>query len=395
MRRLLLLVGAVVLVDTMFFSAITPLLPTYVERFDLSKAGAGVLSGSYAAGAVIGTLPAGWLAVRAGSRRTLLLGLSLMAVSSVGFAFAGSVALLDLLRFVDGIGGACAWTGGMGWLVSVTPAEQRGTTIGKAMSAALAGVLLGPVLGAVAQGVGPEVPFSVVGLFAASLAVVASRMPAPSVAALGVVERPYVTAWRETRVRLGAWLVMVPALVFGTVEVLAPLALDGLGASGLAIGAVFLVAAAIEGVAQVFAGRATDRLGRGAPIRLGLTGTLAFLLVVTVPQVAWLLAAVVVAGCVLSGIVNTPAMTLMSDGVDRAGVEHGLGFAIVNFVWGGGQVVGAVAGAALAGATSDVVPYLLLALVCAGTLAGLRGRSAALAPTAMRTASSAARPVHS
>lgn len=385
MRRLLLLAGAVVLVDTMFFSAITPLLPTYAERFDLSKAGAGVLSGSYAAGAVLGTLPAGWLAVRAGSRRTLLLGLSLMTVSSVGFAFAGSVVLLDATRFLDGIGGACAWTGAMGWLVSVTPAAQRGTTIGKAMSAALAGVLLGPVLGAVAQAVGPEVPFSVVGLFAALLAVVALRMPVASAPPV-VTERPYATAWREARVRLGAWLVMVPALVFGTVEVLAPLALDDLGASGLAIGAVFLVAAGIEGVAQVFAGRATDRLGRGAPIRLGLGGTLAFLLVVTVPEVAWLLAVVVVAGCVLSGIVNTPAMTLMSDGVEGAGLEHGLGFAIVNLVWGGGQVIGAVVGAALAGATSDVVPYLLLALVCAGTLVGLRGRSAALAPVPVREA---------
>ncbi|HEX7290055.1 MAG TPA: MFS transporter [Conexibacter sp.] len=379
MRRLLLLTGAVVLVDTMFFSAITPLLPTYAERFDLSKAGAGVLSGSYAAGAVVGTLPAGWLAVRAGSRRTLLLGLTLMAVSSVSFAFAGNVALLDATRFLDGIGGACAWAGGMGWLVSLAPPEQRGATIGAAMSAALAGVLLGPVLGAVAQGVGPEVPFTVVGAFAALLALAALRMPAPP-PAVASVERPYATAFREARVRMGAWLVLVPALVFGTVEVLAPLALDRLGASGLAIGATFLVAAGIEGVAQVFAGRATDRVGRGAPIRLGLSGTFAFLLVVTVPDAAWLLAVVVIAGCVLSGIVNTPAMTVLSDGVESAGLEHGLGFAIVNLVWGGGQVIGAVAGAALAGATSDVVPYLLLAVVCAGTLAGLRGRARALTP---------------
>jgi MFS family permease len=385
MRRLLLLVGAVVLVDTMFFSAITPLLPTYAERFDLSKAAAGILSGSYAAGAVLGTLPAGWLAVRAGSRRTLLLGLGLMACSSVGFAFASSLVLLDVTRFVDGMGGACAWAGGMGWLVSLAPPEQRGATIGAAMSAALAGVLLGPVLGAVAQGVGPEVPFTVVGAFAALLALAARRMPAPP-RVVTAVARPYATAFREARVRMGAWLVLVPALVFGVIEVLAPLALDRLGASGLAIGATFLVAAAIEGVAQVFAGRATDRLGRSAPIRLGLSGTLAFLLVVTAPDAAWLLAVVVIAGCVLSGIVNTPAMTVLSDGVEGAGLEHGLGFAIVNLVWGGGQVIGAVAGAALAGATSDTVPYLLLAAVCGATLAGLRGRTRALAPTPAREA---------
>jgi MFS family permease len=383
MRRLLLLVGAVVLVDTMFFSAITPLLPTYAERFDLGKAGAGILSGSYAAGAVLGTFPAGWLAVRAGSRRTLLLGLSLMASSSIAFAFADSIVLLDATRFVDGIGGACAWAGGMGWLVSTTPSEQRGTTIGAAMSAALAGVLLGPVVGAIAQGVGPEIPFTVVGVFAALLALLALRMPAPP-PVVAVVARPYATAWREARVRMGAWLVLVPALVFGTLEVLAPLALDRLGASGLAIGATFLVAAGVEGVAQVFAGRATDRLGRRAPIRFGLTGTLAFLVLVTVPDAAWLLAAVVVFGGVFAGIVNTPAMTVLADGVEGAGLEHGLGFAIVNLVWGGGQVLGAVGGAALAGATSDAVPYLALAVVCAGTLVGLRGQTRQLTPAPVR-----------
>jgi hypothetical protein len=47
-RRLLFLVGGIVFVDTMFFAALTPLLPDYVDRYDLSKAGAGVLEESRA-----------------------------------------------------------------------------------------------------------------------------------------------------------------------------------------------------------------------------------------------------------------------------------------------------------------------------------------------------------
>ena len=39
MRRLLLLTGAIVLVDTMFFAALTPLLPHYVDKHDLGRAG--------------------------------------------------------------------------------------------------------------------------------------------------------------------------------------------------------------------------------------------------------------------------------------------------------------------------------------------------------------------
>jgi MFS family permease len=383
MRKLLVLVGAIVLVDTMFFSAITPLLPTYAERFDLSKTGAGILSGSYAAGAVLGTIPAGWLATRAGSRRTALVGLLLMAISSVGFAFGQTFSLLTALRFLDGVGGACAWTGGMGWLLAVTPSEQRGATIGAAMSAALTGVLLGPVVGAIAQGIGPELPFTTIGVFAGMLVVVALRMPAPPVF-VTTTSRPYVTAVRDRRVRTGALLVLVPALVYGTVEVLAPLALDRLGASGLAIGATFLAAAAIEGVGQIAIGRATDRVGRGLPIRLGFMGTIACLLLLPLPEVAWLFAVPVVLVCVFSGIVNTPAMTLLSDGVEEIGLDYGLGFAIVNLVWGGGQVVGAIGSGALAAATSDTAAYLLLAAICTATLltvaARLRDRPAVPTP---------------
>ena len=65
-RRLALLVGAIVLVDTMFYAAITPLLPQLADDFELGKNGAGVLAGAYAAGTLIGALPGGWLAARVG-----------------------------------------------------------------------------------------------------------------------------------------------------------------------------------------------------------------------------------------------------------------------------------------------------------------------------------------
>ena len=64
MRRLALLVGAIVLVDTMFYAAITPLLPELVDDLGLGKNGAGVLAGAYAAGTLLGSLP-GRLAGRA------------------------------------------------------------------------------------------------------------------------------------------------------------------------------------------------------------------------------------------------------------------------------------------------------------------------------------------
>jgi MFS family permease len=68
-------------------------------------------------------------------------------------------------------------------------------------------------------------------------------------------------------------------------------------------------------------------------------------------------------------------MALLSDGIDEAGVDQGFGFALVNLTWAGGQVIGAVAGGALAEVTSDAVVYLSLAIACAATLAGLVRRA--------------------
>jgi predicted MFS family arabinose efflux permease len=90
MRRLLVLAGVLVFVDTMLYAALTPLLPRFAHEFGLSKSGAGTLVAAYAAGALVGGVPGGFAAVRIGPRRAVLVGLALMGLSSVGFAVAGS-----------------------------------------------------------------------------------------------------------------------------------------------------------------------------------------------------------------------------------------------------------------------------------------------------------------
>ena len=159
MRRLLLLVGAIVFVDTMFFAALTPLLPQYAEELGLSKAGAGLLAASYALGALVGGIPGGMAAARFGVRPTVLIGLTGMAITTVTFGFADSIWLLDTARFLQGVASSFSWTASLAWLVAAAPAERRGETIGAAMGAAIVGALFGPVLGGIASvvGTGPGV----------------------------------------------------------------------------------------------------------------------------------------------------------------------------------------------------------------------------------------------
>jgi hypothetical protein len=75
-----------------------------------------------------------------------------------------------------------------------------------------------------------------------------------------------------------------------------------------------------------------------------------------------------VAGDPFFGALFTPAAALTSAGSARLGLNQGLGFALSNLTWAGGQAVAASAAGALAQATSDAVPYLLLSAACAGSL---------------------------
>ncbi len=375
------LVAAVVLVDTMFFAAVAPLLPHYSDELDLSKTGAGVLTAAYPAGTFVGALPAGWLAIRWGVKPTLLTGLAMLGFSSLAFAFAEHIVLLDSARFLQGVGGACMWAAGMAWLVSVAPPDRRGELIGAALSAAIVGVLLGPVLGGAATVLSPEAVFSGVSVFAAALAVWAWTMPAVEPEPSPGI-RAMLRALGRPAVLLGFWLFTIPALYAGVLEVLVPLRMDDLGAAGTAIGAVFLVAAAVEAVISPFAGRFSDRAGRLAPIRLGLVAAAVMAVIMPLPGTAVLVGVAVVAAIASLAVFWAPAMAMLSDAAEEAGLDQALAFSISNLAWAAGHVLGAGVGGSVADVTTDAVPYAALAVACAVTLTGLtamgRRRAAAL-----------------
>jgi MFS family permease len=350
-RRLLLLTGAIVLVDTMFFSALTPLLPHYVDDLHLSKAGAGVLQAMYPAGALVAGIPGGMAAARLGVKPTALIGLSLLALTTVAFGLADSVWLLDLARFLQGISSAFSWTGALTWLVAAAPPGRRGQLIGSAV------VLAGAA--AATPAATPESPQPLRTLVDAVL--------------------------RNRTIQTGVWLCALPALCFGTLSVLAPLRLSDLGWGAAAVGATFLVSAGLQAAWAPVLGRVSDQHGRLPPLFGSLAASALVALLLPWPRQALLLAFLVV--CAGSAFASfwPPAMSLVTDAAEASGLEYGYAFALINVAWAPGQAGGSAIGAAVASATTDAVSYLGLAVLCLVTLAALlRYKEAAVPLTAER-----------
>ena len=175
-------------------------------------------------------------------------------------------------------------------------------------------------------------------------------------------------ACRRPAVIAGIWLMALPAIGSGIVNVLGPLRLHRFGAPAAVIGATFLVASALAAAITPAVGRFSDRHGRLVPLRLGL-GTAAISLVCfTVPDDVALLAIVIIAISVTLAFFWAPAMALLSDAAEATGLEQGLAAALMNLAWAGGQVVGSGGGGAAAKYFGDGLPMAIVATLCLATL---------------------------
>ncbi len=372
-RGLLVLVTATIFLDAMLFGTLTPLVPGYAETFELSKVSAGLLVAAFGIGSLLGGVPGALVSTRLGPKQAVVAGMVGLCVSSIGFALAGTAWALGVARFVQGIASTTTWTGALAWITLETPAERRGRRLGTAFAFAVLGAILGPMLGAVARLVGIRWGFAAVGAVTLGLALAAAahsrarpQEQATSTLRHALADPPFVT---------GLWLNALPAFFFGTLNLLAPLALAEHGFGAFAIAGVFLVAGLVETGANPVLGRISDSHGRLLPIRLALVGAVVVGCLLAATRQPWPLAALVVVAAISFGGFYTPGMALVADRAEATGVAQGLAFGAMNSAWALGQALGPSIGGALADGFGDAAPYLLCSALCAATLVALRAQA--------------------
>ena len=376
------------------FGIVVPAVPLFALQFGVGTTAAGAVVSAFALMRLVSGLAGGRLVDRVGERAALLAGLGVVAVSSLLAGLAVSYPQLLVLRGVGGIGSAVFTIAATSLLLRVASAAQRGQTQSVYRGGFLVGGIVGPAFGGAVVGVSLRAPFF---LYAATLllaAVVAATLlpkppprsdPDPQVA-LGVgeddglpqavVPEPPRTTWR-TALRNPAYQAALAGnfavgfSVLGVRSTVVPLlVVQGLDLAPGWIGAAFTLAALVQGVLLLPAGRAVDQVGRRPTLVAGgllTAASLAGLAAATGPVSLLLAMTVFAAGAALLGV--APA-AIVGDVVEGKG---GTAVAVWQMSSDLGSVVGPLAAGLLIDRASFEVALVLSAVVVAVcALLGLR-----------------------
>ena len=376
------------------FGIVVPAVPLFALQFGVGTTAAGAVVSAFALMRLVSGLAGGRLVDRVGERAALLAGLGVVAVSSLLAGLAVSYPQLLVLRGVGGVGSAVFTIAATSLLLRVASAAQRGQTQSVYRGGFLLGGIVGPAFGGAVVGVSLRAPFF---LYAGTLllaAVVAGTMlPRPAAAGgappqvpLGVGEDdsvPRAVPPAPARTTLSAALASpsyraalagnfaVGFSVLGVRSTVVPLlVVQALALPPVWIGAAFTLAALVQAVLLLPAGRAVDQIGRRPTLVAGgllTAASLVGLALATGPVTLLLAMTVFAGGAALLGV--APA-ALVGDVVEGRG-----GTAIA--VWQMASDLGSVIGPLTAGLLIDrgsfgIALGVSAAVVAACALLGLQ-----------------------
>ena len=259
------------------FGIVVPAVPLFALEFGVGTTAAGAVVSAFALMRLLSGLAGGRLVDRVGERAALLIGLGVVAVSSLLAGLAVSYPQLLVLRGIGGVGSAVFTISATSLLLRVATAAQRGQTQSVYRGGFLLGGIIGPAFGGAVLAVSIRAPFFLyAGTLLLAMIVAATMLPKPPPRPVGE------KAPEQPRVALSTAL-LSPAYqaalagnfatgfsVLGVRSTVVPLlVVQGLALGPGWIGAAFTLAALVQGLLLLPAGRAVDQVGRRPTLVVG------------------------------------------------------------------------------------------------------------------------------
>src|SRR5256884_6944866 len=155
---------AVAFVDMIGLTLVLPLLALYALHVHASSTAIGFLTASFPVAQLVASAIWGRVSDRYGRRPALLAGLAASALAYLIFGLAGSLWLLFVSRFVQGLGGGTTGVA-QAYVADTMVPHDRAKALGWLSAATSLGVVIGTVVGSFAARAGESAP----GLVAAAL----------------------------------------------------------------------------------------------------------------------------------------------------------------------------------------------------------------------------------
>ncbi|NBK48438.1 MFS transporter [Staphylococcus delphini] len=143
-----------------------------IQRYDVSTGVAGLITGIFIVGALIGRFVGGRYIHEVGPKRLLMIGLVLFIITQCFYFIEGSLIFLFVTRFLNGVALAIATTATGTIVPLIAPIERRGVAISLFSLSLVIGAAIGPFLGLDLAGLYPTFVLFTVCLVVAILAFV-------------------------------------------------------------------------------------------------------------------------------------------------------------------------------------------------------------------------------
>lgn len=141
------------------FGIVAPAIPLFARTFGVSAFAAGAVVSAFAFVRLIASPGAGALVNRVGERRVLATGLAIVALSSLAAAFAQGYWQLLVLRGLGGFGSTMFTVSALALLLRTVGPDQRGRAAGVYQAGFLFGGVAGPLVGGLVIGISIRAPF--------------------------------------------------------------------------------------------------------------------------------------------------------------------------------------------------------------------------------------------
>jgi DHA1 family multidrug resistance protein-like MFS transporter len=369
-RKNLFILSFTLVVVTLGFGVVIPIIPFYMESLGAGGTELGLLVASYAVMRLICAPMWGGISDRVGRKPIMMIGILGYGLTMVLFGLATELWMLFAARILSGILSSATSPTTMAYIGDSTSEEERGGGMGVLGAAVGLGTIFGPALGGLLAGDSLSIPFFIAGgmsILALILVWILLPESLPEAARQPVEKKipiPEFRLWWEAlKSPIGILMVLAFILTCGMMifyGIFGLYALERFEYGPEDVGIVFMIVGLVSAVTQgVLTGPLTKKWGESPLIKISMLGSAVSLLLMAWAEDYW--AVLITIGLfVFMTAILTPAVSSLTS--KRAETQQGMAMGLSNSFMSLGRIAGPLwAGFALD--ISMILPFVSGALI--------------------------------